>query len=90
MSVASSWGILSTVLGDVVRVSSIAVATSVIFFITNIADMVGPVLFGAVLEATESYQITICSFTGVAVCTALTLTWLAWRIRSKQVAVDQA
>jgi MFS family permease len=81
MSVASSWGILSTVLGDVVRVSSIAVATSVIFFITNIADMVGPILFGAILEATQSYQITIGRFMGVAVCTALTLTGLAWRGR---------
>ena len=90
MSVASSWGILSTVLGDVVRVSSIAVATSVIYFTTNIADMVGPVLFGATLEATQSYQITIGRFMGVAVCTALTLTWLAWRIRIKHVAVDQA
>lgn len=79
MSAASSWGILSTILGDVVGLSSIAIATSTIFLITSIAEMVGPILFGSMLDATNSYQKTICLFMGVAVCTALILSWMAWR-----------
>ena len=83
-SVASSWGVLSTVLGDVVGLSSVAIATSAMFFLTNIADMLGPVLFGATLEATRSYQKTLGLFMGVAICTALILTWVAWHGRLKQ------
>ena len=89
MSVASSWGILSTVLGDVVQVSSIAVATSVVFFISTVADMVGPVLFGASLEATQSYNQTIGRYAGLAVFTGLIFAWLAWRIRRKPAVVEQ-
>jgi sugar phosphate permease len=84
MSVASSWGILSTILGDIVGISSIATATAVIFFITNIADMLGPVLFGSTLELTHSYQKTLCLFMGVAVLTGFTFSWMAWRGRQKQ------
>lgn len=83
LSVASSWGILSTVLGDVVKISSIAIATSVIYFITNIADVAGPILFGSALESTQSYQKTLTLFMGVAVFTALILTWMAWAGRLK-------
>lgn len=81
MSVASSWGILSTLLGDVVGAGAIAVATSVVFFITNISDIVGPILFGAALDATGSYPKTIAAFAGVAVCTGLTISGMAWRKR---------
>lgn len=84
MSAASSWGILSTILGDVVGLSSIAIATSTIFLITSIAEMVGPILFGATLDVTGSYQKTIGLFMGVAVCTALILSWMAWRGSFKQ------
>lgn len=85
MSVASSWGILSTVLGDVVGLGSIAIATSAIFFITNFADVLGPILFGAVLDATHSYQKTLGLFMGVAACTGLALCWMAWRSGSNKI-----
>jgi hypothetical protein len=61
----------------------------VVFFITTIADMVGPVLFGASLEATQSYTQTIGRYAGLAVCTGLTFAWLAWRIRRKPAVVEQ-
>lgn len=81
MSVASSWGILSTVVGDMVELSSIAFATSIILFITNVADILGPILFGSALDSGYSYQSTLGMFAGIAVCTALILTWIAWRDR---------
>lgn len=84
MSVASSWGILSTVLGDMVDTGTIAIATSAIFFVTNIADILGPVLFGATLNAGFSYQKTMSLFMVVAICTALILTWAAWHDNLKQ------
>lgn len=84
MSAASSWGVLSTMLGDVVGLNSIAIATSMIFLITSIAEMAGPILFGATLDATSSYQKTIGLFIGVAVCTAFALSWMAWRGNSNK------
>gem|GEM_PF-4178292 len=84
MSAASSWGVLSTILGDVVGVNSIAIATSTILLITSIAEMAGPIMFGATLDFTASYQKTISLFAGVAVCTALVLSWMAWRSNFKQ------
>jgi MFS family permease len=84
MSAASSWGVLSTLLGDVVGVNSIAIATSMIFLITSIAEMAGPILFGAALDVTASYQKTIGIFIGVTVCTAFALSWMAWRGYFKQ------
>ena len=78
LSAASSWGILSTVLGDVVGGGSIAIATSAIFFLTSIADVAGPILFSAALGATQSYPVTITGFVLVAACTALAFTGLAW------------
>ena len=79
LSIASSWGILSTVIGDIVGSNSIAVATSTVFFITSIADVLGPILFGISLESTQSYQKTIVIFTAITACTALTFTSIAWR-----------
>jgi MFS transporter, ACS family, hexuronate transporter len=82
LSAASSWGILSTVLGDVVRGNSIAIATSTVYFLTNIADVVGPLLFSATLASTQSYPMTTGRFTVIAACAAITFTGLAWRTAS--------
>ena len=84
MSAASSWGVLSTILGDVVGLNSIAIATSTIFLISTISEMTGPVLFGAMLDTTGSYQKTIGLFMAVAVCTAFALSWMAWRVSNKR------
>jgi predicted MFS family arabinose efflux permease len=80
LSAASSWGILSTALGDVVGSRAIAVATSVIYFMTNIADVIGPILFGAGLGATQSYSGTISRFVLVAIGAACAFTGLAWHM----------
>jgi len=82
ISAASSWGILSTVLGDVVGGNSIATATSAIFFMTNIADIAGPLLFSATLASTQSYPVTMSRFVLVAAGTAVAFTGLAWRTAS--------
>lgn len=79
VSAASSWGILSTLVGDVVEVSSVAVATAFIFFITTIADSGGPVLFSTALRLTRSYQSTISIYMYVAVMTTLAFALVAVR-----------
>jgi ACS family hexuronate transporter-like MFS transporter len=84
MSAASSWGVLSTILGDLVEVNSIATATSTIFLITSICEIVGSILFGTALDITASYQKTIGLFMAVTVCTAFVLSWMAWRGNFKQ------
>jgi MFS family permease len=84
MSAASSWGVLSTILGDVVGLNSIAIATSTIFLIASISEMVGPILFGTALDITSSYEKTIGYFMGIAVCTALALSWMAWHVSKKR------
>lgn len=77
VSAVSSWSILSTLLGDVVKIGSIAAATALVYFITNITDVLGPIMFGVTLEKTGSYQQTVALFSGIAVCTALALTGIA-------------
>ncbi len=44
MSSASSWGILSTLTGDVVGIELVAIASATVFFVTNITDVMGPLL----------------------------------------------
>lgn len=81
LSAASSWGILSTLLGDVVGIGSVAIASATIFFVTNITDVCGPVLFSNVHKLAGSYQTTIGLFMGFAALSALIFTWMAKRGR---------
>ncbi len=55
-SAASAWVILCTLVGDIVEIQSVATGTAIIFFITNITDATGPVLFGNILKASGSYH----------------------------------
>jgi MFS family permease len=82
LSAASSWGILSTLLGDVVGIGSVAIASATMFFITNITDVFGPVLFSSVHKLAGSYQPTLILFMGFAILSALSFTWMAHRSRS--------
>jgi predicted MFS family arabinose efflux permease len=82
LSSASSWGILCTLLGDIVGIASIAMATASIYFITNSADVLGPILFGYTLRRTNSYQTTLSVFIGIAVVSAIIFTWMAYRNKS--------
>ncbi len=84
ISAASSWGMLCTLLGDVVGIGSIAIATATIFFITNIADVIGPVLFGGTLQRTNSYQTAFSTFMCFAAFSALIFTWMAHQGRSQK------
>ncbi len=81
LSAASSWSILSTLVGDVVRVGSVAAATATIFWVTNITDLGGPILFGYWLKLTHSYQITLTIYMAIAVLTTLSFAWMALRRR---------
>lgn len=82
LSAASSWGILCTLLGDVVGIGSIAMATASIYFLTNTGDVLGPMLFGYTLQRTNSYQTTFSLFVGIAVVSALIFTWMAYQNKS--------
>jgi predicted MFS family arabinose efflux permease len=79
LSAASSWVILSTLVGDVVGISAVAAATAVIFFITNITDTGGPVLFSKALGLTQSYQSTLTIFMFINLAAVLIFTWMALR-----------
>lgn len=81
ISAASSWGILSTLVADVVGIGAVAAATATIYFFTNIADTGGPVLFSNVLKLTHSYQNALSIYTAIAVVTSLIFTWMALRRR---------
>jgi MFS family permease len=81
LSAASSWGILSTLLGDVVGIGSVAMASATIFFITNITDVFGPILFSNFHKLSGSYQSTLGLFMGFAALSALIFTWMAKRGR---------
>ncbi len=81
LSAASSWGILSTLLGDVVGIGSVAMASATVFFITNITDVTGPILFSNFHKLTRSYQTTLSLFMGFAALSALIFTWMAKRGR---------
>jgi predicted MFS family arabinose efflux permease len=79
LSAAASWAILCTLVGDVVGISSVTTATAIIFFITNITDAGGPVLFGNVLRITQSYQETFGIFLAMNVIVTLSFLWMALR-----------
>lgn len=79
MSVASSWVILSTLVGDVVGVQSVALGVAAIFFLTNITDISGSILYGNLLKQTHSYQVTLSLFAGMAAIACLIFTVMALR-----------
>jgi hypothetical protein len=79
MSVSSSWVILSTLVGDVVGVQSVALGVAAIFFLTNITDISGSILYGNLLKQTHSYQVTLSLFAGMAVIACLIFTVMALR-----------
>jgi len=81
ISAASSWGILSTLVGDVVEIGSVATATAVIFLITNITDAGGPVLIGNALRITQSYQETFGIF--IVMNTIVTLSFFGMALRNR-------
>jgi len=84
MSVASAWVILSTLVGDVVGIESVAIASATIFFLTNVTDVTGSVLYGALLDRTHSYQVTLSLFMGVAALSTLGFTVMAlWTRRQR-------
>jgi predicted MFS family arabinose efflux permease len=90
LSAASSWGILCTLVGDVVGIGSVSAATAVIFFITNITDAGGPVLFGNALRITQSYQETFGIFLAMNVIVTLSFSWKALRNRMNRDGDNQA
>lgn len=80
LSAAASWGILSTLVGDVVEISQVGMATAAVFFLTTIADSGGPVLFSNALRVTGSYQSTIGIYLGIAILTTLAFAAMAaWK-----------
>jgi predicted MFS family arabinose efflux permease len=83
MSSTSSWGILSTLMGDVVGIESVAIATATVFFVTNITDVGGPLLFSSIHKLAGSYQTPLSFFIGFAALSACTFTWMAMHKQSK-------
>jgi YNFM family putative membrane transporter len=81
MSVASSWGVLSALLGDVVAIEQVAIASATIFFITNISDVLGSVAYGNFLNWTQSYQTTLGIFMGFGVISVFIFAWMAYQNR---------
>jgi predicted MFS family arabinose efflux permease len=77
LSAASSWTIMTPLLGDVIEVSAVASGTAVIFFLTNITDSGGPVMFGKLFEWTGSYQTTIAYFLAFPVIAMICFLWMA-------------
>ena len=90
LSAASSWGILCTLVVDVVGIGSVATATALIFLITNITDAGGPVLFGSALRITRSYQETFGIFLAMNVIVTLSFLWMALRNRMNRHGDNQA
>ena len=84
LSAASSWGILCTLVGDVVGLSAVASATAIIFFVTTITDGGGPVLFGNVLKITQSYQETFSVYIVICAVAVIIFLWMALRNRLLQ------
>ena len=87
MSSASSWGILSTLVGDIVGIESVAIASATVFFVTNITDVCGPVLFSSVHKLAGSYLTPLDLFAGLAALSACIFTWMAQRKHAKASAV---
>jgi predicted MFS family arabinose efflux permease len=83
-SAAASWGILCTLVGDVVGLSAVATATAIIFFVTNIMDGGGPVLFGYMLKTTQSYQSTFGIYVVISAIAMFIFLWMALRNRLAQ------
>ncbi|MFH2038072.1 MAG: MFS transporter [Chloroflexota bacterium] len=71
LSAASSWPVMTTLIGDVVGIHAVATGTSILYFITNIADSSGPILFGKLLEWTGSYQLTMGSYVSLPIIAML-------------------
>jgi sugar phosphate permease len=79
MSVASSWGILSALVGDVVGIDKVAIATATIFFLASITEVFGSVIYGGLLDRTHSYQTTLSLFMGFAAISTLIFFWMAYQ-----------
>jgi predicted MFS family arabinose efflux permease len=79
LSAASSWAILCTLVGDLVGLGVVANATAIIFFITNITDASGPVIFGNVLRITQSYQKAFGIYIALNAIVTLSFLWMALR-----------
>jgi sugar phosphate permease len=79
LSAAASWALLCTLVGDVVGTSAVATATAIIFFITNITDTGGPMLFSNVLRITQSYQKTFGIYIALNAIVTLSFLWMALR-----------
>jgi MFS family permease len=84
ISGGSSWVVLSTLVGDVVGIASIAMASATIFFSTNIADVFGPIIFSQVHQLVGNYQTVVGLFTGFAVLTTLTFIGMALRWQKRK------
>jgi predicted MFS family arabinose efflux permease len=83
LSCASSWGVLCTLIGDVVEIESIAIATSTVFFTTNLAEAFGPSVFGNIVQHTNSYQFTWNIYIGIIALSASIFTVMAYKNKSQ-------
>ena len=79
ISGGSSWVVLSTLVGDVVGIASISMASATIFFSTNIADVFGPIIFSRVHQEVGNYQTAVGLFTSLAALTTLIFIGMALR-----------
>lgn len=77
LSSASSWGVLCTLIGDVVGIESIAIATSMVYFTSNLAEAFAPMVFGNIVQQSNSYQFTWHIFIGVLALSASIFTVMA-------------
>jgi len=84
LSAASSWGILCTLVGDVVGLGAVASATAIVFFVTSITDGGGPLLFGNVLKATQSYQAAFGIYIVISAVAMFIFLWMALRNKLNQ------
>jgi sugar phosphate permease len=81
VSAGSSWGVLCTLVADVVEIGAVAAATATIYFLTSIAETGGPVLFSNVLKVTHSYQNALSIYMSLAILICMIFTWMAMRKR---------
>jgi predicted MFS family arabinose efflux permease len=81
LSASSSWALLCTLVGDVVGIKAVATATAIIFFVTNIMDTGGPVLFSNALRITQSYQETFGIYIFLNALVMISFLWMALRHR---------
>ncbi len=71
ISILASWGIMSVLVVDMAGEDSTASATSVILTLMVIAGVLGPIIFGIVVDLTDSYQLALRLFGGVLVLSAV-------------------